>query len=763
MVFRMNQQHRGFAADMETNYAFKNRIFCVHKKNRRMDSIWKQIPGTIVDDSWEIIVEPKLGLVVQNAALDLADYFRVSMGVYPHVRSSGSDGKTERKIIYTVDESISGYKIETNDQILISACTDRLAAQASYAIEDIMNINEGPVMQRGVIEREPLFSPRMTHSGFELDKFPNEHLLQIAHAGMDAILVFVDGLNLSFNGYNDFNELISRANQYGLDVYAYSHMKSRYHPDDPGARSFYNGLYGNLFEACPGFKGVILVGESIEFPSKDERTQGRLFSERDPNDPRPSPGWFPCRDYPQWVEMLRDIIHEKKPEADIVFWTYNWGYCAADLRLALIDSLPADITLLVTYEMFEKRYPEPGVMMPCADYTISFIGPGHYFSTEAETAHKRGIRLYTISNTGGMTWDIGDVPYIPAPYLWGSRCASLKESQQKWNLSGLMESHHYGWTPSFVSELVKNEFWTNGPVFNVFLNQLLTRDYGAENMPDMKKMWHLMSEGFASIVATSTDQYGPLRTGPSYPLLLEQEADFPYKPYGSHAGNAPIFNVAYYYPVYISNEHDISPTPAEIPLGKQSVEQDDVRNDISLVYHIKVMMQMVSLCEEACRIFESVLDRMEGVKKQQALYTYGLCKFSLNTAVTCVNVKKWHILRCVLFGLNGEADVHHKARSKHPYPKYKLLQPGQKLDRTLLLSAVSEYLPSGPNASTDEIRAAMIMLAEYEIRNAAATLAFVTRDSRLGWEPTMEYVCDQACIQWKIAMTKDSISRIQAQ
>ncbi len=746
---------------MEKNYAFRNRLFCVHNTNRKNDRVWHSIEGTVIDDSWAIVADPLLGPVVQNAALDLADYLRVSMGVCPHFLFTSADSSRQKKIIYTVDPSVVGYKVVVDEGIVIRAGTDRMAAQASYYLEDLMNLNEGPILRQGVLERKPLFSPRMTHSGYALDQFTNEHLLQIAHSGMTAILVFVDGINHSFNGYNDFNELITRANNYGLDVYAYSHMKSRFHPDDPGARTFYDGLYGRLFDECPGFKGVVLVGESVEFPSKDERTQGRLLEDRNPDDPRPTPGWFPCRDYPQWVALLRDIIREKRDDADIIFWTYNWGYCPADLRLSLIESLPTDITLLVTYEMFEKLYPEPGVVMPCADYTIYFIGPGHYFSTEAEAAHKRNIRLYTISNTGGLTWDLGDVPYIPAPLIWQKRCESLLDSRRRWNLSGLMESHHYGWTPSFVSELVKNAFWDGGPSFDRLFEQILVRDYGRENLAVMLKIWALMSEGFAHIVATSQDQYGPLRIGPSYPLLLEQPVDFPYKPYGAHTDHSPIFNAAYYYPLYIGEEGDFNPSAENAPLGRAAKTSEGIRNDASLVYHIKVLGRMASLCDEACELFQTVLERLEGTKKERALYTYGLCKFAANTAKTCVHVKQWHILRCVLFGLNGESDVRHKARSKHPYPQYKALQPEQHLDRNVLLSAVTEELPAGAEADDAQLRTAMLSLAEKEIENARQTLPLVALDSRLGWEPTMEYVCDPACINWKITVTREAMDIIE--
>ncbi|NLB19203.1 MAG: hypothetical protein GX825_10875, partial [Syntrophomonadaceae bacterium] len=213
---------------MEKNYAFKNRLFKVHQENRRNDKVWQKIKGTVIDDSWEIIYQDD-SPVVENAALDLLDYFRTSMDLYPHLKKTEQVGATANKIIYEIDKAISGYKIIVDDFIKLLAGTDRMLAQASYALEEEMNFNEGPVLKKGTIQRDSIFSPRMTHSGFELDKFPDEHLLQIAHSGMDSLLLFVDGINISFNGFNDFNELIQRAALYGLDVYVYSHLKSNLH------------------------------------------------------------------------------------------------------------------------------------------------------------------------------------------------------------------------------------------------------------------------------------------------------------------------------------------------------------------------------------------------------------------------------------------------------------------------------------------------------------------------------------------------------
>ncbi|HEX2186977.1 MAG TPA: hypothetical protein VHN78_15890, partial [Chloroflexota bacterium] len=433
--------------------------------------------------------------------------------------------------------------VATPERVVVCGHDARGVGQGSYYLEDLMNLRGAPILRPDDVTREPLFSPRMTHSGWGLDLFPDAHLNAIAHAGMDAILVFVTGVDrtpdehthqpdrASTGRYQDFNNLVDRAAAHGLDVYFYAYFRSQdaRHPDDPQAEAYYDGTFGAVFRACPRAKGIILVGESVEFPSKDPHTTGRHRLAPTPDGlpaAKPSPGWWPCRDYPQWLELLQKVIRRHNPEADIVFWTYNWGYAPEEDRLALIRSLPQGVTLQVTFEMFEPIRRE-GVTNMCVDYTIAFEGPGQYFVSEARAAHQRGLPLYTMSNTGGLTWDVGVIPYEPVPYQWARRHAALRRAREEWGLCGLMESHHFGWWPSFVADLAKWEFWTPSPSTEETCAALARRDFGEAGAPAALAAWREWSEAIRDYVPTNEDQYGPFRVGPSYPLVFRAGASLP--------------------------------------------------------------------------------------------------------------------------------------------------------------------------------------------------------------------------------------------
>lgn len=71
----------------------------------------------------------------------------------------------------------------------------------------------------------------------------------------------------------------------------------------------------------------------------------------------------------------------------------------------------------------------------------------------AQRAEKYGIRLYAMTNTGGNTWDFGAIPYQPAPYQWIDRYDSMEKCRKEYGLSGLLESHTYGFCPLLYARL----------------------------------------------------------------------------------------------------------------------------------------------------------------------------------------------------------------------------------------------------------------------------------------------------------------------
>lgn len=697
---------------MEANYDFRQELLQWHRPGLLCRDYRPQQSMLHIDDTFCIVIPEDSGEVLQTAALDLQDYFFTSMRCSVAVRRVKELSQCPAKSIlvatcdqlqteWTYDAVSASYEISVDaERVIVCGYDERGCAQGCYQLEDRMNGIRAPYLTPGKTHYAPAFSPRMIHSGYGQEQYPEQHLSAIAHAGMDAILVFVKDMDLTQVGYLDFNNLIRQAAKYGLDVYVYSKLESNMHPDEPGAFDHYNATYGKIFEKCPGFKGVVLVGESVEFPSKDPRVSPfKYYNNTIDGLPtgKPSPGWFPCVDYPQWLRMLQNVIYPQKPDADIVLWTYNWGKCDEADRLALIDNLPEGISLMATFEMFNVRQME-GFKSTAADYTISFPEAGPYFLSEAKRAKERGIRLYTQANSAGLTWDYGVIPYDPFPEKWVRRYQSMLEAKETYGLCGVMESHHYGFWPSFISKIEKLMFTHPCASGEEALRAVATELYGEENLEAALHAWHILSKAHTYYPCVNEDQYGPFRIGPSYPFVLEKPVQIPTVPHAIHGGNI----ITYVDYGYNGGNYTHSGT---LKIGFRQTRVDG---------EIRSLEKMRALQKQARAELEALAGKLEGVRKEDCLRLCNMIAFMENTATTAIHIKQWAKYRWQFHTLT-EADA--------------------------LRTWVQE----------------MIALAEAEIRNAEATIPLVEADSRLGWEPSMEYIGDARHLRWKIKQTKQVI------
>lgn len=671
----------------ERKYQFRQRLMSVHPTDIRDPERAVSKVELEITDAFSVILPATPREVILRAAKDFQDFLLTAMNVSIRVRKREvCDGSPT--VCITLDDTmnVGSFQIDTAEGINIRAHDERAAAQAFYYLEDRMCQCKGPYLKKGTVTQKALFSPRMVHSGYGLDQYPNEHLNTIAHAGMDAILVFVKGINTTPSGFLDFNDLIYRASCYGIDVYAYSYLKSEMHPEEEGAQAFYDQVYGSLFAACPGLKGIVLVGESVGFPSNDPHVapKNQVASEDGIPHGKPRPGWWPCEDYPQWLECIKKAIRTQKADADIVFWTYNWGYVDEQARMELIAKLPTDISLMATYEMFES-YRGEGFMQTCADYSLAFAGPGNYFTSEAKAAAKRGIRMYAMANTGGLTWDIGTIPYQPMPYQWIERYRGLREANEKYGLCGLMESHHFGFYPSFISDLAKLCFAAENRDMEENLSWVIRMHFGIKEEEKIARALRLWSDAIRLYTPSDADQYGAFRLGPAYPLCLIKEIKPPSEDF-AHFGTA-IAEVIY--------PADYSPTN-KIPCGR------------GMLPSLRIPGELISLGKmlDHMRLGVAILKSISQ-PNEELLRLINLGEYICCCVQTGIHAKHWYVLTSQL-----------KAA----------------LDRDTVRQLLQQIKT----------------LIDAEYANAECAIPLVEKDSRLGWEPSMDYVADAEHIRWKL-------------
>ena len=605
------------------NYDFRKELLTVHEANVRNFDRKTKADEYFMADGAKILITPDASEVISVAAHDFCDFLSVSMDLSSSVVTEGQGDVTVRLAEDAgVDlgefAAYKGFRIETDkDGVVITAHDERGAAQALFYIEDLMTFEKAPTLAFGKIEKRAMYTPQMVHSAYGIDEFPDEYLARVAHEGRDAVLIFTKGVGISARGEEDFNDLIRRAARYGIDVYAYSKIKSEKHPDDEDAAAYYDATYGELFRRFPGLKGVTLVGESIGFPSKDENSGPWNGPDGLPTG-KTHPGYYPCYDYPAWINCLKRSIRKYKPDADIVLWTYNFGWCSKEDRLKLIASLPTDITLQVTFEMFEFL-PCGESLIKSSDYSLAFEGPGEYFKSEAELAKARGIRLYSMTNTGGRTWDFGVAPYEPMPYQWIRRYAAMSRAQKEWGLSGIMECHHYGFYPSIISKLSKHAFMLPEEPYEEILAKVLKSEYGEESYTAVDAALRDYSEAIRYYTATNSDQYGALRVGPAHPLNIVQSIKIP-------ADEDAMFGNRIWYPKYLvnNNGHWMSTVS---PLSVRIREE------------ILSFEKMLSLMETGNAKLRAIQ-----APNENTVRLLGLGEFIANSVKTAIAAKKIHLL-----------------------------------------------------------------------------------------------------------------------
>ena len=624
---------------MEQNYDFRKRLLSIHEADIRDANRSVNDNEYMLPDKLQISIHGSYTDVTETAVRDFIDFLQKSMHILavPVYHDDNADiiiSLAEEAGIYLGEAAIyKGFMIDTTaNGIYVYGYDERGIGQGLYYMENLMTFEQAPLLKLGRILKKPLFAPRMIHSGYGLDEYPDEYLARIAHEGRDAILVFTKGVNMIPGGTLNFNELIDRARRYGLDVYAYSYIKSDMNPEAPEAEAYYDNTYGRLFRECPGLAGVTLVGESVEFPSKDPHVApGKYYENVVDGIPvgKPSSGWYPCYDYPIWLNLLKKTIRKYNPKADIVFWTYNWGNQSEEARVRLIESLPTDISLQATFEMFEPRF-YGNAEGRCADYTLAFEGPGSYFKSEAAAAKKRGIRLYSMTNTGGLTWDIGVIPYEPMPFQWMRRYTAMINANRQWGLCGLMETHHFGFYPSFISKLSNLAFLEPLEPMENLLQKILEAEFGRENYQIVNKALEYWSEAIRAYVPSNENQYGPFRVGPSFPLCLATTAKPPSDPEAMF-GNRILTTTGFSTFAGVQGQ------------GQPYVLRLREENN-SLEVMLDYMQMGVKLLKKA----------PVASKKLDELLNLG--KFIVHTIRTGIHARNWHLLKMKLYSAENKSE-----------------------------------------------------------------------------------------------------------
>jgi len=158
----------------EKKYEFRKRMLTIHKADLRDEALVPAADELVIEDDFVLYVPEGAADVAWTAARDFVDYMLISMNVSVRVKKGQTKGAG--CLSYEMDPAMEkGYTIQVEDGIHILCDDERSYAQAIYALEKKMSWRKAPYLKKETTEHKILFSPRMLHSGYELDKFPNEH------------------------------------------------------------------------------------------------------------------------------------------------------------------------------------------------------------------------------------------------------------------------------------------------------------------------------------------------------------------------------------------------------------------------------------------------------------------------------------------------------------------------------------------------------------------------------------------------------------
>jgi len=668
----------------ESNYDFCKRLLTVHRTDLRNHQLRPEADEFSFRDSVRIGIPPDADEVLLTAAKDFADYLFTTMNVEAFLSKAPAGAQEENALILHADPAlelgIRGYRITVDQHVMVEAADSRGLAQGLYYLEDVMNLRRAPFLKKGSVSGRPMFESRQVMSGYGMGEYPDEYLSLLAHHGFTSLMLWIKGVNETKKGFQNFKDLGTRAAKYGLDIYIESYAPHDVYPEGEEAQKYYDELYGNLFRLCPFIKGLVIVGEAAKFVS------------RDPDLPEGAdPGWYPCKDWPLLLDMIRKAVDKIKPGVEIVLSSYNWNHQPQELRRKLNSTLPKDVILNCVWDL-SAPYDLYGTEAVCRDYSLRIATPSPAFLSEAAPAVDYGLRLETIANTGGKTWDFGAIPYMPAPYRWAERFEELRKAHDKYNLSSLMDSIHYGVYPSMITEIAKWAFREPRVDLDEIVPKIIALYYGEDQLSEKLEAMRAWSEALANMVPTVEDQYGALRIGPSHPFYAGRKVGEGVSPpqdkFAMHRLREGMYrNVYHYY--------------------RKADKYTIIPKEIAAYEYVKECL------EKGIALLDGVEQKNEDLER---LINMG--RFMHRTILTALHMKQFYLRD------------QRRQESSNPEEQARLI-----------------------NEMID------ILCAERE--NAVNTIPLVNFDSILGFEPSMEYVTDEARLLWKINQVDEEIQMLR--
>ena len=463
--------------------------------------------------------------LLDTATADFALFVSVSRiggGRYP-IRLQ--QGETPCFEAYIIEVTAEGCTITAND-------TEGIRRALVY-LEDEMIAREGAFLPLGRIERKPWLKSRITRGFFSptnrppkngdelsdtIDYYPDEYLNRLAHDGTNGLWIYTSFKQLVPSdiiteygvGYErrveKLNRVIAKCRRYGVKVYVFAiepaglaeELGSKY-PDMIGQKC--GGLFHytmcphsdrvkeycreagrRLFTLCPDLGGFISItaGERTTSCASPARCLCKT-----------------CASMPRGEVLAENVknlfagMHEVKPDAECISWTYGHRTWADQDILDYIKNAPDDAMLMQNFD--DRGYENQlGRERQAMDYWLSYVGPSELFDITAKATKKYKKHLWAKMQIC-CSHEIATLPYVPSP---GNVYGKMRGANRL-GVEGVMECWYFGNYPCFMSKAAGDlAFCHDFTDEDAYLYRLASITYGRGIAEPIVRAWRLFEKGY---------------------------------------------------------------------------------------------------------------------------------------------------------------------------------------------------------------------------------------------------------------------------
>jgi len=515
------------------------------------------------DNSWCFQFETHTPLLEQWAddfALRMKQRWRVLLS---------PENSTDKKVLLRIapdgNAPHESHRVQlTDSQIIIEGTDERGVLRGLQWLESTFITRGGPYFTAKQVNRQTRFEQRIIHPynasyGETLAQpdhciIPDGLLARLADCGVNGLWMQgilyqlqpwpkIDELNQHWEiRVENLRRLSERAARYGIGIYLYLNEPRALpleiwdaHPEIahwrgvtaqsagtaalctsvPEVRDGLRQSLANLFSSVPELAGCFTISMSENLTHCYSKHTGQ-------DCPR-------CRNraiedvLAQTNATIAEGIWQGNPRAEVINWTWAWGYgdpesdSPENWAPKATKVLPDEIKIMCTSEEALPTH-VGGVEGSVVDYTISQVGPSPrskaMWRIAKETGHKNVAKVQF-----NNTWENSAVPYLPVLQLIEQHLGGLCEA----GVGGLLLSWTLGGYPSPNLKLASTTFWEEDSVKSTFADADWWRGQFGKDAEVVREACSKFSESFREFpfhisgAYTAPYNYGPMN-------LLYEEA-----------------------------------------------------------------------------------------------------------------------------------------------------------------------------------------------------------------------------------------------